>query len=254
MPCRRSVLALGLAFALPHLTAAQPPSSAPSTPAVAPKSRPSPPPPVKPSDVELVERLLAARREYQTAMETLRAHYISVNDLEKARWAEEELIQFHRVSKQPFRLDLDVPPPNLQALHNYPEANEIFRRAMQYKDHGWGTDYIDNQRRAELLFQQLLSNFPQSDKISDAAYELGDVYESRAYKQYSRAASYFERCFQWNPKTNFDARMRAARLYERNLNERARAMEIYQEIIQHETDDKRVEEAKARLAALTGRK
>ena len=83
---------------------------------------------------------------------------------------------------------------------------------MSYKDKGWGTDYIDNQRRAELLLQQLLSDHPQSDKISDAAYQLGDLYESKAFKQYDRAAHYFERCFEWNPKTQFDARLRAARL------------------------------------------
>ena len=77
---------------------------------------------------------------------------------------------------------------------------------MKFKDKGWGQDYIDNQHRAELLFQQLLTNYPQSDKISDAAYQLGDIYESKAFRQYERAAAYFERCFQWNPKTHFDAR------------------------------------------------
>jgi tetratricopeptide (TPR) repeat protein len=256
MPCRPALVALGFALALPTLLPAQStqPTQPTASPSPTPKVRPSPPPPAKPSDVESVERLLAARREYQTSLELLRQHYISAGDIEKARWAEEELIQFHRIAKQPYRLDLDVPPPNLQALHNYPEANELFRRAMQFKDHGWGSDYVDNQRRAELLFQQILSNYPQSDKISDTAYQLGDIYESRAYKQYGRAASYFERCFQWNPKTNLDARLRAARLYERSLNERARAIEIYREIVQHETDQKRVEEAQARLVALAGKK
>lgn len=249
MPRRRS-LAVLLAGCLLPLASAQTPPAAPAPP----KTKPSPPPPGKPSDVEHVERLLAARKEYQTTLEALRTHYIQAGDLEKARWAEEELIQYHRMSKQAYRLDLDVPPPNLQALHNYPDANELFRRAMTFKDKGWSNDYIDNQRRAELLFQQLLSNYPQSDKISDAAYQLGDIYESRAYRQYGRAASYFERCFQWNPKTNFDARLRAARLYERNLNERARAIEIYRDIVQHETDAKRLEEAQARLASLAGKK
>lgn len=261
MPLRPWLFALALAAAVPHFAPAQTTPAAGTTPgtgptpaATTPRTRPSPPPPVKPTDVESVERLLAARREYQTALENLRKHYIQANDLEKAQWAESELIQFHRIAKQPYRLDLDVPPPNLQALHNYPEANELFRRAMQFKDHGWGSDYLDNQRRAELLFQQLLSNYPQSDKISDAAYQLGDIYESRAYKQDSRAAAYFERCFQWNPKTQLDARLRAARLYERTLNERGRAQEIYKEIVDHETDQKRVEEAQARLAALAGKR
>ena len=33
----------------------------------------------------------------------------------------------------------------------------------------------------------------ESDKIGDAAYQLGDIYEGRSYKQYRRAAHYYER-------------------------------------------------------------
>ena len=43
--------------------------------------------------------------------------------MERARWAEEELRQFHRMSKQAYRLELDVPPPTLEAKQNIPEAN-----------------------------------------------------------------------------------------------------------------------------------
>ena len=114
----------------------------------------------KAKDVEMVERLLASRREYQITLENLRAHYIATGDIERARWAEEELVQFHRITKQAYILDLDVPPPTLQGVYNIPEANDLYKRAMVFKDKGWGTDYIDNQHRAELLFQQLLSNYP----------------------------------------------------------------------------------------------
>lgn len=207
-----------------------------------------------PSDLELVERLLAARRDYQLSLEQLRSHYLTVGDLERAHWAEDELIQFHRIAKQAFRLELDVPPPTLQAAYNIPEANELYRKAMTFKDRGWGTDYIDNQRRAELLFQQLLTNYPQSDKIGDAAYQLGDIYESKAYRQYQRAAQYFERCFQWSPTTHLDARLRAARLYDRQLNERAHAIELYRDITTHETDPKHLQEAQKRLTELSAKK
>ena len=71
---------------------------------------------------------------------------------------------------------------------------------MTYKDKGWGTDYIDNQRRAELLFQKLLTDHPQSDKISDAAYQLGDLYESKAYRQYDRAAALLRALFPVEPQ------------------------------------------------------
>jgi TolA-binding protein len=212
---------------------------------------PAPPPrPNPPSEIETVEKLLAARRDYQNQLEQLRQFYINAGDVEKARWAEEELRQYHRINKQAYALELDIPPPTLQATQNIADANELYRRALTYKDHGWGTDFIDNQRRAEILLQQLLTNYPQSDKISDAAYQLGDIYENKPNHQYKRAAVYFERCFQWNPNTQFDARLRAARLYDKQLMERAKAMELYREVNAHETDPKRTAEAQKRLAEL----
>ncbi|MHB1421700.1 MAG: tetratricopeptide repeat protein [Gemmataceae bacterium] len=220
---------------------------------------PPPPPPkgkrpaVK-GDLEMVERLLAARKEYQATLEALRAHYIGSGDVERARWSEEELIQYHRINKYPFRLELVVPPPTLQGNYNIPEANELYRQAIKYKDHGYGQDFNDNQHRAELLFQQLLTNYPQSDKISDTAYQLGDIYENKPFRQFDHAAVYFERCFQWNPKTHFDARLRAARLYERYQSERSHALDIYRDITTHETDPKRVEEAQRKVTELSKKK
>jgi hypothetical protein len=205
------------------------------------------------SDVELVEKTLAARKDYQIALEQLRAHYISVGDRKRAGWAEDELKEYHRIAKQAYRLELDVPPPTLKAASNIPEANDLYRRAMLYKDHGWGTDYIDNQRRAEILLQQLLNSHPQSDKIGDAAYQLGDLYEGKAYRQYERAAAYFERSFQWHPTTHLDSRLRAARLYDKVLNEQSHAIQLYTEVTTHETDPKRLQEAQQRLAELNGK-
>ena len=204
------------------------------------------------NDLELVEKLLVTRRDYQKSLENLRLHYMKAGDIERAKWAEEELRQYHRIPKQAFRLDLDVPPPNLIGNTNVPEANKIFTAAMGYKDKGWATDYIDNQRRAELLFQKLLTEYPQCNRIDEAAYQLGDIYESKAYKQYRRSAAYYERCFQWNPKTTSDARLRAARIYDKQLTDRARAIELYREITTHETDAKRIDEANKRLKDLSG--
>jgi TolA-binding protein len=230
---------IGLLLMLPFVSAQPTPGS---------KDNKKASPTGKTSDVELVERLLAARKEYQVTLENLRAHYIQSGDIEKARWAEEELLQYHRIGKQAYNLSLEMPPPTLVPGPNNPEANELLRRANQYKDKGWGNDYTDNQRRAELLLQKLLTNYPQSDKIDQAAYALGDLYESKAYKQPERAAKYYERCFQWNPKTHTDARLRAAHLYEKT--DKTRAIEIYKEILTTEIDETRRAEANKRLSEL----
>jgi TolA-binding protein len=207
--------------------------------------------PAAPSDIELVERLVASRKDYQQTLEKLRQHYKTVGDIERAGWAEDELKQFHRLMKYAYRLEIDVPVASLQAKHNIPEANDLFREAMKYKDKGFGTEYVDNQRRAELLFQRLLDKYPESDKIGDTAYQLGDIYEKyRPTPHYHRAATYFERSFQWNKTANTDSRLRAARIYDRYLTNREKAKELYKDILSHDTDSRRIEEAKKRLEEL----
>jgi hypothetical protein len=251
MPSRRLVwgaLLLGLGLTMKGL--GQTPNA--TNPSKQPKpAAPSAVPGTPPTDVELVERILATRHDYQVSLEQLRTHYLSVGDAERAKWAEDELRSFHRIKKQAYRLDLDVPPPTLRAMYNIPEANQLYIEAMKYKDKGWGsTELLDNQIRAEKLLQQLLSSYPQSDKIGDTAYQLGDLYEGKTYQMYRRAALYFERCFQWQAHAHSDARIRAARLYDKTLLERSHAIELYQEVTQHETDPKMQEEAKKRLAEL----
>jgi hypothetical protein len=200
------------------------------------------------SDIELVEKLNSARKQYQTTLEQLRQHYIATGEVDKAKWAEDELRQYHRMVKYAYRLDIDVPVPTLQAKQNIPEANDLFREAMKYKDKGSGSDGIDNQRRAEILFQRLLDKYPESDKIGAAAYQLGDIYEKyRPTPQYPRAAIYFERSFQWNKTGHTDARLRAAHLYDKQIQDRAKARALYKEILVHDTDNTRIEEARKRL-------
>jgi hypothetical protein len=207
------------------------------------------------SDVELVERCIAARKEYENSLRALYDHYQRVGDKQRLQWSEQELMGYHLLFKPSYNLDVkDVPPPNLEAKVNVREANELFRMAMEYKGRGFGTDYILNQRRAEMLLREILEKYPNSDKIADVAYQLGDIYESRAFRQYDRAARYFERSFQWVKGSRTDARLRAATLYDRQLNERAKAIELYREEIAHDTDTERIRQAERRLAELTGQK
>ena len=202
------------------------------------------------SEVSAVKRVIAARHEYQSSLEQLRSQYVTSGEGEKLKWVEEEVKQFHRVPKHAYVLDLDVPGPGLRAEQNIPAANELYRRALEYKDKGMGNEFVDNQIRAELLLQQLISQYPTSNKNADAAYQLGDVYESRAFRQYRAPAVYFERSFQWNQNTHFDGRIRAARLYDKALSDRPRAVELYKAVLAYETDTAQIKEAQKRLGEL----
>jgi len=248
------VLLFGLTFVSVGWVIAQSPgkplADQKKTPAAA-----DPLPPPAASDVELVERLLAARKEYENSLKALHEHYVRVGDKQRMQWSEKELMSYHLLWKPSYNLDVkDVPPPGLEAKVNVREANELFRSAMEYKGRGLGDDYVLNQRRAEILLREILEKYPNSDKIADVAYQLGDIYESRAFRQYDRAAKYFERSFQWVKGSRTDARLRAAVLYDKQLNERAKAIELYREEVAHDTDADRIKQAERRLGELTGNK
>lgn len=238
-------LALGLALA----------ADAPSKPLADPAKGEGLPPGAT-NDVSLVERNLTARKDYENSVKALYEYYAKAGDKQRLAWAERELMAFHMMWKPSYNLDVkDVPPPSLQASVNVKDANDLYRSAMEYKGKGFGDDYVLNMRRAELLLREVLEKYPNSDKIGDVAYQLGDLYESRAYKQYDRAAKYYERSCQWvkgGPRT--DARLRAAVLYDRQLNERSKAVEMYRSVVDHDTNPDHIRQAEKRLAELNGRK
>src|SRR5262245_56184970 len=66
-------------------------------------------------EAELVEQVLAARRQYQQSLANLYELYAKTGDKERAKWVEEELKGFHLLAKPSYRLDVqDVPPPTLE--------------------------------------------------------------------------------------------------------------------------------------------
>jgi hypothetical protein len=212
-------------------------------------------PPAANSDVELVERANTARKEYELSLKKLWQFYKRTGDKQRVKWVEDELMGFHLLHKPSYNLDVqDVPPPSLEAKTNVREANDLYKAAMEYKGKGIGTEYVLNMRRAELLLREILDKYPSSDKISDVAYQLAEIYESRAYKQYDRAARFFERSFQWKKGTSTDSRLRAAVLYDKQLNERGKATTLYKDVVEHDTDPDRIKIAEKRLTELTGGK
>ncbi len=218
----------------PNQPPALPPLTVPGAPPTGDPARLLPPTPASSAgsaDIELIEKVIEARRSYANSLKALHEYYQKIGDSKRVQMVEEELRQYHRSSHPVYRLELDVPSSNLQPLYNQKEANDLYRWALQ----------------------ELLTKYPQSTKISDAAYSLGEVYESRTFRQFERAAAYYERCFQWDPKTSYDARLRAARVYDRDLKDRAKAIEMYRAVLDTDTVQARRDEAYRRLRELGAR-
>src|SRR4051812_23612697 len=81
-----------------------------------------PPGPNAAGEIAAVKRVIAARREYQIALEQLHTYYTATGDGENLRWSEDELKQFHRGVKPAYVMDLDIAGPGLRPDQNVPAA------------------------------------------------------------------------------------------------------------------------------------
>lgn len=199
---------------------------------------------------QLVQEVYQARESYQASLERLRAYYIHTNNEENRQWVEKELTAYHLVVKNPYLLELDLPSPDLKPDTSIPNANRLFREALDWLNRRTMLERDENYKRAELLFRRLIRDYPRSDKLDEACYYLGEIYSTKYFQQYRRSVAFFERVFLYEPNTNLDARLRAAYLYEKHFANQKRAIELYQEVLRREIDPTQTKEARRRLDGL----
>jgi tetratricopeptide (TPR) repeat protein len=200
----------------------------------------------------LVKAVHTARDEYQASMERLRGYYIRSKNVEMQYWVEQELSQFHMMVKDPYMLEFDLPSKDLKPNQNIAEANKILADARAHLERPTLTESAKNYHRAELLLRRLINDYRQSDKLDDACYYLGDIYSSKYFEQYRRSVAFYERVFWYDPSTNYPARLKAAFVYEKQLNDHERAKQLYQDVLQRHTDPAQTREARRHLDKLLG--
>jgi tetratricopeptide (TPR) repeat protein len=220
MPSDQSV-----AQRLPQRTTYAPPATGPST--------------VEGSDdeIDLVEQVSRLRLEYRSSLELLTQHYTTMGDNRKLGWAEDELRALDRMPQYRYIVDAEVLPADLKATERIPAAEELYAEARRTHRQANPIGVFADQeqlRVAREMYTQLIRQYPTSDKIDDAAYELAEIYES--FKNYEVALLYYKRAYQWDPETPHPARFHAADLLDRRLRRRDEALELYQEAVLHEGD------------------
>ena len=126
------------------------------------------------------------------------------------------------------------------------DADTLFAQAEELR-----RDLDPFRRQANLLkaleiYQSLVLKHPQSDKVDECAYYLGQIFASSYVGNMPKAAEYYEKCALWNPKTDKDARFRAAEAYEKCRNAE-KAGELYRLAAQDDPVPENREVAKERL-------
>jgi tetratricopeptide (TPR) repeat protein len=149
----------------------------------------------------------------------------------KLKWAENELKRLNKMPQYNYIIEASVAGPNLKAKDSDNAANYLYDEAYRIEKAARGLEFVlivdENLLRVALdKYNQVIKRYPTCDKIDDAAYRAGGIYEH--FKDYTIALLYYQRTYQWDPATIHPARFKAAYILDQYLHRRAEALPLYQ--------------------------
>ena len=190
-------------------------------------------------EVDLVEAVVAHRGQYQRTLRQLHDYYRAKGYAAKAEWASYELDGLSQVKKFLYVLDAEVPSTSLRPEEEIAEADSLYNKGLDLMRRGGhgipGVYREDRMVEAAQVFRGLIERYPTSDKIDDAAFYLGEIHNLYLKGQKQLAAQWYERAFAWNPDTPHPARFQAAVVFDHDLQDRDRALELYHDVLNRGT-------------------
>jgi len=187
-------------------------------------------------EIDTVEQVTVNRQAYRQGLRSLINLYNNVGNNMKLRWAKKELAALNTMPQYKYIIEAEVTGPDLKVSTAIPEADAMYRDAVSLEKRAKRLILIkDNDllRLALDRYNELIRLHPSSDKIDDAAYKAGAIYEY--FKDYSIALLYYKRTYQWDPDTVYPARFKEAYILDRHLSRRAEALELYKQAVKSVT-------------------
>jgi tetratricopeptide (TPR) repeat protein len=196
----------------------------------------------KDKEVDIIEDMSLHRRAYRQSLEALIKYYRDTGNYMKREWAQKELGALDAIPQYNYIIEAAVAGPELKATDEIPEAEDLYYQAMILEDEARKLILIKSNEKLRLAldkYNQIIRQYPTSNKIGDAAYRAAKIYEE--FKDYSIALIYYQRAYQWDPEIMYPARYKAARILDDKLHRRAEALELYSEALKYDplTDSER---------------
>jgi len=205
-------------------------------------------------EVGLVEEVARTRKAYERAIKALTDYYMQRGTVHKIDWATSEMTALGSVPKIQYLVIAELAGPDLRPSRSIEVADQLYAEGVQYKDYpAFPPAKKEYLKTALEKFHTIIEKYPTSDKIDDAAFRMGEIYGGWYFEDWARAVGSYQRCWEWNPKTEHPALFNAAKIYDERLKNRVKAVELYNRVIAETTDEGRVNEAQNRLKALTAR-
>jgi len=210
-------------------------------------------------EVGLAEEVARARKAYNRSLLALRDYYTSRGTAVKLGWVTSEIEAFDQVPKLQYLTVAEMAGPNLRPIRRIEAADQLYEEGTQYKNYPAMPFPMSNPGKDAYLkkalekFQTIIEKYPESDKIDDAAFRMGEIYSGWYFNDPTRAVECYERCWTWNPKTEYPALLNTAKLYEEKLSNRTKAVELYNRVLAETSNEEWQKQAAERIKALTGK-
>ncbi|MFP4434290.1 MAG: tetratricopeptide repeat protein [Planctomycetota bacterium] len=208
----------------------------------------------------IVERTIVARQAWKDAVLETYRFYKGRNEDFRAAMVRSIIARFDPIRTYMYFLDAEIPSADLEPTQVVPEADDLYEEAYRLYREGKGflstfvtTDY-DKQRQALVLFRKLVKEYPRSTKIARSAYFIAEIYKEY-FDENVRAVHWYRRAWQWDPDIDQPARFQAATVYDYDLSDDEKAVELYRESMKN--DPYRLlnyEHARDRIIELTKKK
>jgi hypothetical protein len=190
---------------------------------------------VEAGEADIIEHMAASRLAYRQYLESLVAHYKKTGNNMKLRWAEDELARLNKMPQYNYIIEASITGPDLKAKDSIAAANYLYDEAYRLEKAAKKLIVIidENLLRVSLdKYNQVIKQYPTSDKIDEAAYRAGGIYEH--FKDYTIALLYYQRAYQWDDATPNPVRFKAAYILDQHLHRRAEALPLYQQALGNE--------------------
>ncbi|NIA08063.1 MAG: hypothetical protein GWP14_10610 [Actinobacteria bacterium] len=177
---------------------------------------------------DIVEALLEYRRDYRLSLESLVEVLSAAKEVSLWRHAKRELKDLISANKYLYLRDADTPTPGLQPIDQISNADQQYAQLLALKKDSrrFGVNRYKTQLALE-GFRRLIGDYPTSDKIDDAAFQIAELCTDNL-KDYQRAIRWYECVLAWDPQTQLPVNYRIALIYDKYLVNRLVALNYYQ--------------------------
>ena len=205
---------------------------------------------VKSKEGELAERLEISRKNYKKSLSELAQFYLDIGNRLRYKNVSLEIDEFNKTPKPLYTESGEIDKPTIKSgKSNIENANILFADAdlYLYINSPLESNKKKNLSQAIERYERILSEYPESDKASDASYYLAEIYSDPIFAAYEKAAAYYVKCYETDPHTDKPALYKAAKVFDYDLNAYENAKKYYKMAVEFSPEYKYKKRAQRRL-------